>query len=34
MQKLKKKKKEQEQEQEEEGNSDIQLLCPNTLSVM
>jgi hypothetical protein len=31
MQKLKKKK---EQEQEEEGNSDIQLLCPNTLSVM
>jgi hypothetical protein len=31
MQKLKKKKK---KEQEEEGNSDIQLLCPNTLSVM
>jgi hypothetical protein len=30
MQKLKKKKK----EQEEEGHSDIQLLCPNTLSVM
>jgi hypothetical protein len=30
MHKLKKKKK----EQEEEGNSDIQLLCPNTLSVM
>jgi len=32
MQKLKKKRK--EQEQEEEGNSDIQLLCPHTLSVM
>jgi len=30
MQKFKKK----EEEEEEEGNSDIQLLCPNTLSVI